>query len=62
MTIEEHEQDGEKTYQYVLNAEPSNLFETKIRHSSNIKINNKRFSLIQVLTMLYKQLEMVIKN
>ncbi|AWE67693.1 hypothetical protein P563_02718 [Staphylococcus aureus M1423] len=43
MTIEEHEQDGEKTYQYVLNAEPSNLFETKIRHSSNIKINNKRF-------------------
>ncbi|HFU9365917.1 TPA: ATP-binding protein [Staphylococcus aureus] len=43
MTIEEHEQDGEKAYQYVLNAEPSNLFETKIRHSSNIKINNKRF-------------------
>ncbi|HEK4108534.1 TPA: AAA family ATPase [Staphylococcus aureus] len=43
INIEEHEQDGEKTYQYVLNAEPSNLFETKIRHSSNIKINNKRF-------------------
>lgn len=43
MTIEEYEQNGEKTYQYVLNAEPSSLFETKIRHASNITINDKRF-------------------
>lgn len=43
MTIEEHEQNGEKTYQYVLNAEPSSLFETKIRHASNITISDKRF-------------------
>lgn len=44
MTIEEHENGGEKTFEYVLNAEPSSLFETKIRHASNIKINNKKFS------------------
>lgn len=43
MTIEEHEQDGQKTYEYVLNAEPSSLFETKIRHASNVTINDKRF-------------------
>ena len=43
MTIEEHEENGQKSYEYVLNAEPSNLFETKIRHASNIKINNKKF-------------------
>lgn len=43
MTIEEHEQDGRKKYEYVLNAEPSNLFETKIRHSQSVKINDKRF-------------------
>lgn len=43
MTIEEHEQEGQKKYEYVLNAEPSSLFETKIRHSPNITINDKRF-------------------
>ena len=43
MTIEEHEKNGQKSYEYVLNAEPSNLFETKIRHASNITINNKKF-------------------
>lgn len=43
MTIEEHEQDGRKKYEYVLNAEPSNLFETKIRHSQSVMINDKRF-------------------
>ncbi|HEI9962807.1 TPA: ATP-binding protein [Staphylococcus aureus] len=43
MTIEENEQDGEKSYQYVLNAEPSDLFETKIRHASNITISSKKF-------------------
>lgn len=43
MTIEEHEQDGQKIYEYVLNAEPSSLFETKIRHASNVTINDKRF-------------------
>lgn len=43
MTIEEHEENGQKSYEYVLNAEPSNLFETKIRHASNITINNKKF-------------------
>mgnify|MGYP007084702650 FL=1 len=43
MTIEEHEKNGQKSYEYVLNAEPSNLFETKIRHVSNITINNKKF-------------------
>ena len=35
--------NGQKSYEYVLNAEPSNLFETKIRHASNITINNKKF-------------------
>ncbi|HAR4523715.1 TPA: chromosomal replication initiator DnaA, partial [Staphylococcus aureus] len=29
--------------QYVLNAEPSDLFETKIRHASNITISSKKF-------------------
>ncbi|WP_436870261.1 ATP-binding protein [Staphylococcus shinii] len=43
MTIEETEQDGQKHYDYVLNAEPSPLFETKIRHAQNVKINDKRF-------------------
>ncbi len=43
MTIEEHEEDGRKKYEYVLNAEPSNLYETKIRHSQSVKINDKRF-------------------
>ncbi|GAA6817896.1 hypothetical protein HpBTM60_04720 [Helicobacter pylori] len=43
MTIEEHEEDGRKKYEYVLNAEPSSLFETKIRHSQNVTINDKRF-------------------
>lgn len=43
MEIEENEQDGLKKIDYVLNAEPSNLFETKIRHAPSITINNKRF-------------------
>lgn len=43
MTIEETEVDGQKHYDYVLNAEPSSLFETKIRHSQNVTINDKRF-------------------
>lgn len=43
MTIEEYDLDGEKTFNYILNAEPSNLFETKIRHSPNINISNKKF-------------------
>lgn len=43
MTIEETEVDGQKNYDYVLNAEPSSLFETKIRHSQNVTINDKRF-------------------
>lgn len=43
MTIEEHEEEGQKKYEYVLNAEPSSLFETKIRHSQNVTINDKRF-------------------
>lgn len=43
MLIENYEEGGEKKYQYVLNAEPSETFETKIRHSPNITITNKRF-------------------
>lgn len=43
MTIEETEVDGQKHYDYVLNAEPSSLFETKIRHSQSVTINDKRF-------------------
>ncbi|MDK9870642.1 MAG: ATP-binding protein [Staphylococcus equorum] len=43
MTIEETEVDGQKNYDYVLNAEPSSLFETKIRHSQSVTINDKRF-------------------
>lgn len=43
MTIEEYDQDGQKAYNYVFNAEPSSLFETKIRHSPNITITTKKF-------------------
>ncbi|UBV34094.1 ATP-binding protein [Staphylococcus xylosus] len=43
MTIEEKEQNGQKQFDYVLNAEPSSLYETKIRHSQNVTINDKRF-------------------
>lgn len=43
MTIEEYEQDGQKAFNYVFNAEPSALFETKIRHSPNITITTKKF-------------------
>lgn len=43
MMIEEHDQDGQKVYNYVFNAEPSNLFETKIRHSPSVKITDKKF-------------------
>lgn len=43
MTIEETEQEGQKRYDYVLNAEPSSLFETKIRHSPSVTISDKRF-------------------
>ncbi|EOB7069993.1 ATP-binding protein [Staphylococcus aureus] len=41
--ILEHEENGEKKKEYVLNAEPSSTFETKIRHSPSININNKVF-------------------
>lgn len=41
--ILEHEVDGVKRKDYVLNAEPSDTFETKIRHSPSITINNKVF-------------------
>lgn len=43
MTIEEYDQDGQKTFNYVFNAEPSPIYETKIRHSQNVKISNKKF-------------------
>ncbi|WP_353418144.1 ATP-binding protein [Staphylococcus delphini] len=43
MTIEEYDQDGQKAFNYVFNAEPSPIFETKIRHSQSVKINDKKF-------------------
>lgn len=41
--IEEFEENGVKTARYILNAEPSNTFETKIRHSPSITISDKKF-------------------
>lgn len=43
MMIEENDQDGQKAFNYVFNAEPSNLFETKIRHSPSVHITEKKF-------------------
>ncbi|HEC2174257.1 TPA: ATP-binding protein [Staphylococcus delphini] len=43
MTIEEYDQDGQKAFNYVFNAEPSPIFETKIRHSQSVEINDKKF-------------------
>ncbi|MBA8772090.1 ATP-binding protein [Staphylococcus coagulans] len=43
MTIEEYDQDGQKAFNYVFNAEPSPIFETKIRHSQSVQINDKKF-------------------
>lgn len=43
MMIEENDQDGEKAFNYVFNAEPSPIFETKIRHSPSVTIKNKKF-------------------
>ncbi|WP_353421839.1 ATP-binding protein [Staphylococcus delphini] len=43
MTIEEYDQDGQKAFNYVFNAEPSPIFETKIRHSPSVMITNKKF-------------------
>ena len=48
MLIENYEEGGEIKYQYVLTAEPSEIFETKIRHSPSVTISNKNL-LIQVL-------------
>ncbi|QUM66204.1 ATP-binding protein [Staphylococcus delphini] len=41
--IEEFEENGVREARYVLNAEPSDRFETKIRHSPSITITNKKF-------------------
>ncbi|QHL23626.1 hypothetical protein E3S75_03495 [Staphylococcus aureus] len=43
MLIEFVQLSVDDSYQYVLNAEPSDLFETKIRHASNITISSKKF-------------------
>ncbi|WP_353418211.1 ATP-binding protein [Staphylococcus delphini] len=43
MMIEENEEDGQKAFNYVFNAEPSPIFETKIRHSPSVMITNKKF-------------------
>ncbi|HAR6121585.1 TPA: AAA family ATPase [Staphylococcus pseudintermedius] len=43
MTIEEYDQDGQKAFNYAFNAEPSPVFETKIRHSQSVQINDKKF-------------------
>ncbi|MTV23736.1 ATP-binding protein [Staphylococcus delphini] len=43
MTIEEYDKDGQKAFNYVFNAEPSPVFETKIRHSQSVQINDKKF-------------------
>ncbi|VED60545.1 ATP-binding protein [Staphylococcus simulans] len=43
MMIEENGQDGQKAFNYVFNAEPSPIFETKIRHSPSVTITNKKF-------------------
>jgi len=41
--IEVTEQNGEKDFKHIFSVEPSDLFETKVRHSPNVTINNKRF-------------------
>jgi len=41
--VEVTETDGVTTPHYYLSVEPSELYETKIRHSPNVTINNKRF-------------------
>lgn len=41
--IEVDETDGKKAFNYILSAEPSDLFETKLRHPRNITISNFRF-------------------
>lgn len=41
--IEEQEHDGAKDFHYFISVEPSALYETKIRHSPNVTITNKRF-------------------
>ncbi|MDN6062817.1 MAG: ATP-binding protein [Staphylococcus simulans] len=43
MMIEENDQDGQKAFNYVFNAEPSPIFETKIRHSPSVHITEKKF-------------------
>ncbi|WP_182478265.1 ATP-binding protein [Staphylococcus chromogenes] len=43
MVIENFDEGGEKKYRYVLNAEPSETFETKIRHAPSVTINDKKF-------------------
>ena len=53
-TIEEFDDNGEKKARYILN-EPSNTFETKIRHSPSITINDKKFvnpSISQVVEVI----------
>ncbi|MDJ1111460.1 AAA family ATPase [Macrococcus sp. S115] len=42
-SVEVTETDGVTTPHYYLSVEPSELYETKIRHSPNVTINNKRF-------------------
>lgn len=41
--VEVTEKDSKKEINYILNAEPSTLFVTKIRHTPSVTINDKRF-------------------
>ena len=43
MIGEEQLENGQVKANYILNAEPSRMFETKIRHSPSVTINNKKF-------------------
>ena len=50
--IEVTEKEGVKSYKYILSVEPSDLFETKVRHSPNITITNKRFENATLSTLV----------
>lgn len=50
--VEVDEKEGERNINYVLSAEPSPLYVTKIRHAPNVTISNKRFTDANVHTLV----------
>lgn len=50
--IDVAEKDGKKHFKYIFSVEPSDLFETKVRHSPNVTITNKRFENATLSTLV----------